>query len=53
VNPSAERIAEHIGRGMQRAVGLIDAGGVRARGVKVQLVRVTEAPGCIAEWIAD
>src|SRR3569623_342795 len=46
VNPSAERIAEQIGVGMMRAVE-------GARGVRVAEVRVTEAPGCIAIWIAD
>jgi 6-pyruvoyltetrahydropterin/6-carboxytetrahydropterin synthase len=51
VNPSAERIAEEIGKGMQRAVEQIDESGVRERHVRVAEVRVTEAPGCIAVWI--
>jgi 6-pyruvoyltetrahydropterin/6-carboxytetrahydropterin synthase len=41
INPTAERVAEHIATSMQRAMG---------PGVQVESVRVTEAPGCAAIW---
>jgi 6-pyruvoyltetrahydropterin/6-carboxytetrahydropterin synthase len=45
VNPSAERIAEEVGRRLTAAVG--DG---RGRGLRVTEVRLTEAPGCLAIW---
>ncbi len=47
VNPSAERIAEVVGDRMCAAIG--DGSG---RGVRVVEVRVTEAAGCLAIWMA-
>lgn len=41
VNPSAERIAEQIGRNMKVPAG-----------VRLLSVSITEAPGCVARWIA-
>ena len=42
VNPSAERVAEQIGRNMKVPAG-----------VRIVSVEVTEAEGCSARWIAD
>ena len=51
VNPTAERLAEHIGESVSS--GLIGADAAAAgRGVGVAWVRVTEAPGCAAVWRA-
>lgn len=47
VNPTAERVAETIGRAM--VMGL--RGGL-PRGAEVASVSVTEAPGCVASWRA-
>ena len=59
VNPSAERIAEHIGLRLQAALGAAGEAGeaglddaVAARGLRVAEVRLTEAPGCLAVWQA-
>lgn len=41
VNPTAERVAEHIGQTIAKSL---------PRGVALQSVRVTEAPGCAATW---
>lgn len=48
VNPSAERIAEEVGRRMAMAIVVETQG--RERGVRVAEVRVTEAAGCLAVW---
>jgi len=45
VNPAAELLAEHIGT----ALAGTDPGGAGG-GVRVARVRVTEAPGCAAEY---
>jgi 6-pyruvoyltetrahydropterin/6-carboxytetrahydropterin synthase len=50
VNPSAERVAEHIGLRMQAGVDAFVTG-VSPR-PRVRTVEVTEAPGCTATWIA-
>ena len=52
VNPSAERLAEQIGLRMQGLLGELADNPVRARGLKVAQVRLTEAPGCVAIWEA-
>lgn len=50
VNPSAERIAEHIGRAVQSALAAMpDAA---ARGLRLIHARITEAPFCSALWMA-
>lgn len=52
INPTAERVAEYIGRcvvdglGAGHGDGGIDGGG----GVRLRAVRVTEAPGCVATY---
>lgn|SRR5690606_7961978 len=43
VNPTAERVAEHIGR---------TVGATLPAGVRMVSCRVTEAPGCAAVWRA-
>ena len=43
VNPSAERVAEYIGRALARDI---------PAPARLAHVRVTEAPGCAALWIA-
>jgi 6-pyruvoyltetrahydropterin/6-carboxytetrahydropterin synthase len=54
LNPSAEHVARHIAESMDRKVrealgsGRDGAGAVSAR---VESVRVTEAPGCTAEYV--
>ena len=48
INPSAERVAEQIGRLLMPTV--VQATRGRAR---VAEVRVTEAPNCVALWRAD
>ena len=50
VNPSAERIAEVIGRGVDGELQKV--AGHRARQVRVCECRVTEAPNCLAIWRA-
>jgi len=45
VNPTAERVAWHIGEGLKAAVEP-----VLPRGVRVRSVRVTESPGCAATY---
>ncbi len=44
VNPTAERVAEHIGRTMAERL---------PAGVRVARTRVTEATGCAAVWIGN
>lgn len=41
INPTAERVAEHIGQAMEEAL---------QPSARVESVRVTEAPGCAAIW---
>ncbi len=41
VNPSAERIAEHLGQSLERLL---------PSGVRLASLRITEAPGCAAVW---
>jgi 6-pyruvoyltetrahydropterin/6-carboxytetrahydropterin synthase len=41
INPTAERVAEHIGQTIIKSL---------PHGVALQSVRVTEAPGCAATW---
>ncbi|HUO08767.1 MAG TPA: 6-carboxytetrahydropterin synthase [Phycisphaerae bacterium] len=48
VNPSAERIAEHIG--IQLATALATADREHSRHLRLLEVRVTEAPQCVAIW---
>jgi 6-pyruvoyltetrahydropterin/6-carboxytetrahydropterin synthase len=50
-NPSAERVAEHIGRQLIPVLaGLPDAG---TRHVRLVEIRVTEAHNCLAIWAPD
>jgi len=44
INPTAERVAEHIGKALGERLGA---------GVRVDRVRVTEAPGCAAVWKSE
>jgi 6-pyruvoyltetrahydropterin/6-carboxytetrahydropterin synthase len=44
VNPTAERIAEHLGRGLARHL---------PHGVRLESMRVTEAEGCAAVYRPD
>jgi len=46
VNPTAELVARHLAEAVAAGVPLEDA----ARGVRVESVRVTEAPGCAATF---
>jgi len=46
VNPSAENVARHIGTELERRMGT-------GSGVRVESVRVTEAPGCAATYRPD
>ena len=41
INPTAERVAQHIGESMAKTL---------PEGVRVQSASVTEAPGCVATW---
>jgi len=50
INPSAERIAEHIGAQLQGRLGELPGDPVVSRGVRVAMVRLTEAPNCVAVW---
>jgi len=47
-NPTAERIAQHIGTSLRDSLSA-----VLPDGAWVASVRITEAPGCAATWIAD
>jgi len=52
VNPTAERIAEQIGKQMQRALeALLPAADTQARHVHLAEVRLTEAANCLAIWM--
>ncbi|MGN6367823.1 MAG: 6-pyruvoyl trahydropterin synthase family protein [Phycisphaerae bacterium] len=51
VNPSAERIAEQIGKHLSAA--LIAADKPNPRGLRLLEVRVTEAPNCAAIWTSS
>jgi 6-pyruvoyltetrahydropterin/6-carboxytetrahydropterin synthase len=44
LNPTAELVAAHLAEAIQAGIPASDA----ARGVRVESVRVTEAPGCAA-----
>lgn len=44
VNPTAELVAKHLAEAVAKGIPARDA----ARGVRVESVRVTEAPGCAA-----
>jgi 6-pyruvoyltetrahydropterin/6-carboxytetrahydropterin synthase len=48
VNPSAERIAEHIGNRLAPALHAADIG--HPRNLRLLEVRITEAPNCLAIW---
>ena len=48
VNPSAERIAERIGRLMLAPLETFE--GEASRGLRLAEVRVTEAASCLAIW---
>jgi 6-pyruvoyltetrahydropterin/6-carboxytetrahydropterin synthase len=52
VNPTAERVAETIGRAMESGLGGAVGGGLPP-GARVASVSVTEAPGCVARWLAS
>ena len=52
VNPSAERVAEEIGRRLQEGLPALDAA-AGARGLRLVEVRLTEAPGCLACWTPE
>jgi 6-pyruvoyltetrahydropterin/6-carboxytetrahydropterin synthase len=51
VNPSAERIAERIGKLLLAPLQSLEGEG--DRGLRLVEVRVTEAPGCVGVWLAD
>ncbi len=51
VNPSAERIAEQIGK--QLSAELLTAGQPNPRRLRLLEVRITEAPNCLAIWTPD
>jgi len=53
INPTAERIAEHIGLRLQAALRESMPAGTGSRAIRVTRVAVTEAPGCEATWIAE
>ena len=50
VNPSAERMAEYIGLQLQGALNGMDDNPAVSRGLRVAIVRLTEAPNCTAIW---
>lgn len=52
INPTAERVAEYIGRCVAEGLGEGhgDGGGDGGGGVRLRAVRVTEAPGCVATY---
>jgi 6-pyruvoyltetrahydropterin/6-carboxytetrahydropterin synthase len=50
INPSAERIAEHIAQQLQPAIA--ELSGAAARGLALSEVRLTEAANCLAIWSA-
>jgi 6-pyruvoyltetrahydropterin/6-carboxytetrahydropterin synthase len=47
INPSAERIAEHIGKTLLPAIANYDE---ENRNLRLVEVRLTEAPNCLAIW---
>ena len=53
INPSAERIAEQIGLQLQGGLSTLAGDPVVSRGLRVTMVRLTEAPNCVAVWEAD
>jgi 6-pyruvoyl-tetrahydropterin synthase len=50
INPSAERIAEHIGLQLQGMLATLTDAPVATRGLRVLEVRVTESPNGLAIW---
>ncbi|HVS72885.1 MAG TPA: 6-carboxytetrahydropterin synthase [Phycisphaerae bacterium] len=52
INPSAERIAEHIAMQLQRVLPTLDATAA-GRHLRLTEVRLTEAPNCLAIWTPD
>lgn len=50
INPSAERIAERIGKLLLAPLQSLEGEG--DRGLRLVEVRVTEAPGCVGIWLA-
>src|SRR4249920_3426450 len=50
INPSAERIAEHLGGQLNGRRGTLPGEPVVSRGLRVAMVRLTEAPNCVAVW---
>ncbi len=51
INPSAERIAEYLGRQILPILREIDP--TNERNLKLREVRLTEAPGCLAVYLPD
>ena len=51
VNPSAERLAERIGKLLLAPLESMEGEG--DRGLRLTEVRITEAPGCLAVWIPE
>lgn len=52
VNPTAELVARHVGETLARALRAAMPEAHRERGVRVSKLKLTEAPGCAATWIA-
>ncbi len=52
INPSAERLAEQIGLQLQTALTQLPNDPTISRGLRVERVRLTEAPNCTAVWQA-
>jgi 6-pyruvoyltetrahydropterin/6-carboxytetrahydropterin synthase len=50
VNPSAERIAEHIGVQLLGSLASLPDSPVASRGLRVIEIRITESPNCLAIW---
>ena len=50
-NPSAERVAEHLGRQLLRLVAAFPDASLRQ--LRLVEVRITEAPNCLAIWQPD
>ncbi|HVX84503.1 MAG TPA: 6-carboxytetrahydropterin synthase [Phycisphaerae bacterium] len=52
INPSAERIAEHIAQQLQHILPTLDPA-APSRHLRLTEVRLTEAPNCLAIWTPD
>ncbi len=50
INPTAERIAEQIAMQLQGALATLPGDPTISRGLRVTMVRLTEAPYCAAIW---